>query len=97
MTVKRLKNYGALFNATTGECRWRAAYRDVGNGWCRPTAGYVAYRQRVSEMECAQRCSEAGSACRSFARDSAGACSLYPLAANASSGVDGVRCFNKAQ
>ena len=95
MTVKRIANYAALFDASTGACAWRKAYALVGTGWCRPTAGFVAYGVRVSDMECAQRCTEAGEGkCRSFANDPARGCSLYPSVANTSSGDAGVKCFN---
>jgi len=96
MTVKRLRDYARLFDAATGACAWRAAYALVGAGWCRPTAGYIAYGQRVSDMECAQRCTEAGEGkCRSFANDPGRGCSLYPSVASASSGEAGVQCFNR--
>ena len=97
MTVKRLANYSALFDADTGECAWRSKYRSVGDGWCRPTAGWVhgSFGARVGDMECAQRCTEAGNACRSFANDPARGCSLYPSVANATSGEAGVSCYNK--
>ena len=100
MTVKRIRNYGDLFDPSTGSCTWRKTYTLLGSGWCRPTTGYASYGVRVSDMECAQRCTEAVSEagegmCRSFANSPAVGCSLYPSVADTSSGEPGVQCYNK--
>ena len=96
MTVKRLHNYSTLFDAHTGACRWRGAYRLMGAGWCRPTSGWSSYGVRVTDMECAQRCDEAGRGkCRSFANDPARGCSLYPSPAVRTSGEAGVSCYSR--
>ena len=55
----RLTNYSALFDAGTGECAWRNQYH-LRQGLRRPTTGWVQFWARVSDMECAQRCTEAG-------------------------------------
>jgi hypothetical protein len=95
MTVKRILNYSSLFDPDTGACTWRNAYTELGDGWCRPTTGFLKGGDGVTDMECAQRCSEAGEKCKSFANDPDEGCALYPLLANRTSGEKGIQCFTK--
>ena len=99
MTVKRVKNYSRLFDPITAACTWRSQYALVGEGWCRPSSGFVALGVRVSDMECAQRCTEAAgkgaAGCLSFANSASKGCSLYPSVATTSSGETGLLCYNK--
>lgn len=96
MTVKRVVDY-RQFAYHNGTCKdtWTAHYVFVGQGWCRPTNGFVVAGQGLSNSDCAQRCSQSQT-CHAFANvlgPKPGGCVMYPMAANASSGVAGVDCY----
>ena len=98
MTVKRVTNYTQLAHRN-GTCMdtWSVHYRKVGHGWCRPTEGFQIAGHGLSDSDCAQRCLQSPT-CHAFANvfgPTPGGCVMYPLTANASSGLAGVDCYAK--
>ena len=68
LTTYRLSNYSqfaaasnAQHNGSVCSHDWRRAYRLVGTGWCRPTAGFEQGGYGRNGIDCAQVCTEMGS------------------------------------
>ena len=93
LTTKRLASYA---QACESGKLWRNRFVEVGQGWCRPTAGYLPSMVRAgSDRDCAQSC-EKWSECRGFARQQS-SCALYPESPTGSSAAGNITCYQRLQ